>query len=182
MGAEVILASRDEKRGNQAAEEVRLASGSSKVWSMQLDLASLASVERFAKEVLAQHSSIDILVNNAGVMALPEREVTADGFEKQIGVNHLGHFRLTQLLMPALLEAGKRTGDARVVIVSSEAVSSPRVFRGWSDLCCLMVFQSWSGRWFMNARVIRPLAAHADPVLHGPGSTGRRSRGWSSRT
>ncbi|MET8147194.1 oxidoreductase [Actinoplanes sp. NPDC049668] len=80
----------------------------------ELDLADLGSVRRFAHRFLDGYGRLDLLINNAGVMALP-RAVTVDGFERQFGVNHLGHFALTGLLLPALL-AGDR---ARVVTVTS---------------------------------------------------------------
>ena len=81
-----------------------------------LDLASQASVHEAAERILAAHEEIDILVNNAGVMGIPERR-TVDGFEMQFGVDHLGHYALTALLMPALL----RAGAARIVTVTSTA-------------------------------------------------------------
>jgi len=86
-----------------------------------LDLGSLDSVKTFAAEVVAEHPVIDLLVNNAGVMGTPRQE-TSDGFELQFGTNHLGHFALTALLMPALLKADA----ARVVTITSTA----RHFRG----------------------------------------------------
>jgi NAD(P)-dependent dehydrogenase (short-subunit alcohol dehydrogenase family) len=79
-----------------------------------LDLASLASVRAFAKDFLATHDRLDLLINNAGVMATPFGH-TADGFELQLGTNHLGHFVLTCLLAPALLAAA----PARIVNLSS---------------------------------------------------------------
>jgi NAD(P)-dependent dehydrogenase (short-subunit alcohol dehydrogenase family) len=79
---------------------------------MLLDLASLADVRRFAAEYLASHDRLDLLINNAGVMACPQAE-TVDGFELQIGTNHVGHFLLTQLLDPLLGEG------SRVVALSS---------------------------------------------------------------
>jgi len=81
-----------------------------------MDLGSLKSVRAAADRILAGHDRVDILVNNAGLMAIPERR-TEDGFEMQFGVNHLGHFALTALLLPALL----RTDAARVVSVTSTA-------------------------------------------------------------
>jgi NAD(P)-dependent dehydrogenase (short-subunit alcohol dehydrogenase family) len=81
---------------------------------MPLDLASLADIRRFAAAVHVDQRRLDVLVNNAGVMALPERR-TADGFEMQLGTNHLGHFALTGLLLDLLLA----TPGARVVTVSS---------------------------------------------------------------
>ena len=67
-----------------------------------LDLADLESVRAFARRFLDSGRALDVLVNNAGVMALPKRETTKDGFERQLGTNHLGHFALTGLLLPAL--------------------------------------------------------------------------------
>ncbi len=91
---------------------------------MQLDLASLASIRTAAAQILAAHDRIDVLVNNAGVMAIPERRTT-DGFEMQFGTNHLGHFALTALLIPAL----SRSDGARVVSVTSFG----RFYRGRFD-------------------------------------------------
>ena len=114
--ARVIMACRSVERGEKAAEEVRRASGSSKVVFQQLDLASLTSVRRFCERVLKEEPRIDILINNAGIMACPYWK-TEDGFEMQFGVNHLGHFLLTNLLLDRLKEAPA----ARIVNVSSIA-------------------------------------------------------------
>jgi len=81
-----------------------------------LDLASQASVRAAAEQIVAAHKSIDLLINNAGVMGIPEAK-TVDGFEMQLGVDHLGHWSLTALLLPALL----RTPGARIVTVTSTA-------------------------------------------------------------
>ena len=86
-------------------------------WELvKLDLASQASVRRAAEQVLVRHHAVDILLNNAGLMAMPEQQ-TADGYGMQFGVNHLGHWSLTALLMPALSAAPA----ARVVTVTSTA-------------------------------------------------------------
>jgi NAD(P)-dependent dehydrogenase (short-subunit alcohol dehydrogenase family) len=82
-----------------------------------LDVADLDSVRRFAAEFLSEDKPLDLLINNAGVMALPERRTTPQGFEMQFGTNHLGHFALTGLLLPALL----RQPQSRVVTVASIA-------------------------------------------------------------
>jgi NAD(P)-dependent dehydrogenase (short-subunit alcohol dehydrogenase family) len=103
-GARVVLAVRDLAKGEAAAESI---GGDHEV--RRLDLADLASVREFAH---GWQSDIDVLINNAGVMAAPERR-TADGFELQIGTNHLGHFALTNLLLPHITD--------RVVTVSSNA-------------------------------------------------------------
>jgi NAD(P)-dependent dehydrogenase (short-subunit alcohol dehydrogenase family) len=82
-----------------------------------LDVASLASVRSFAETFLASGRALDVLINNAGVMALPKRELTADGFERQMATNHFGHFALTGLLLPAL----EASPAPRVVTVASLA-------------------------------------------------------------
>lgn len=112
-GAQVVLACRSEARGTEAAQRIRAQAPGAYVRVAPLDLADLTSVRTFAAE--HQGDRLDLLINNAGVMALPRRS-TADGFEMQFGVNHLGHFALTGLLLPKLLEAGP---GARVVSVSS---------------------------------------------------------------
>lgn len=99
-----------------AEELIRAEAPGSSLAIVPLDLGSLASVRAAADRVLADHARIDVLVNNAGVMAMPEQR-TEDGFEMQLGVNHLGHWALTALLMPALLAAPA----ARVVSVTSTA-------------------------------------------------------------
>ncbi|QLH21640.1 oxidoreductase [Streptomyces sp. Rer75] len=112
-GARVVLACRDAGRGKDAEERIRAEAPGAVVRFAPLDLADLASVRAFAADLPDER--LDLLINNAGVMALPYRR-TADGFEMQFGVNHLGHFALTGLLLPKLLEAGQ---GARVVTVSS---------------------------------------------------------------
>jgi NAD(P)-dependent dehydrogenase (short-subunit alcohol dehydrogenase family) len=117
-GAGVVLAVRDEARGAAAAEQIRAQVPGARLEVRRLDLADLASVRRFAAPFRAQGERLDLLVNNAGIMATP-RLTTADGFEMQLGTNHLGHFALTGLVLPALLAGGLRGGPARVVTVSS---------------------------------------------------------------
>ncbi|MFJ2912148.1 oxidoreductase [Streptomyces sp. NPDC087228] len=111
-GARVLLACRDETRGKEAASRIRAAVTGADVEFVPLDLADLESVRACAAAHMPER--IDLLINNAGVMALPYGK-TADGFERQFGVNHLGHFALTGLLLPKLLG----TPGARVVSVSS---------------------------------------------------------------
>ncbi|AEF41340.1 oxidoreductase [Hoyosella subflava] len=113
-GDSVVLACRNEQKAAAAAEEIRAEIPNADVESAKLDLASLDSVREFAD---SQSGSLDLLINNAGVMMPPRRLETADGFELQFGTNHLGHFALTALLMPRLLEAA----EPRVVTVSSLA-------------------------------------------------------------
>jgi NAD(P)-dependent dehydrogenase (short-subunit alcohol dehydrogenase family) len=113
-GARVVIACRDVGKGNAALAQIGGAPVDASV--SELDLASLASVRAFAARTAEEFEQIDLLINNAGVMA-PPRRLTEDGFELQIGTNHLGHFALTGLLMPSLL----RSSAPRVVTVSSGA-------------------------------------------------------------
>ena len=115
-GARVFIASRDAGRAAEAVAAVIAATDSATVAAVTLDLASLASVRACAGELLERCPRLDVLINNAGVMAIPRR-ATPDGFETQLGTNHLGHFALTALLFPRL----HATGGARVVNVSSLA-------------------------------------------------------------
>jgi NAD(P)-dependent dehydrogenase (short-subunit alcohol dehydrogenase family) len=120
-GATVVIAARNKSRGESAVKRIKSSYPAAKAESEILDLSDLSSVDAFAGRFLARHPVLDILVNNAGVMSLPKREVTRDGFEMQVGTNHLGHFALTARLLPAL----KASADARVVTVSSMAAKSP---------------------------------------------------------
>jgi NAD(P)-dependent dehydrogenase (short-subunit alcohol dehydrogenase family) len=119
-GAHVTLAVRNPGRGETAAAYIRDHAPEAQVAPARLDLAELASVREFASA--NADDPLDILVNNAGVMALPRR-TTKDGFEMQFGTNHLGHFALTGLLLPRLLEAGA----PRVVTMSSGAHAYGRI-------------------------------------------------------
>ena len=127
-GAQVVLACRDLGQAKEAAARIiggRPQSAGTPpvdVQAVRLDLASLASVHDAADEIGAAYGTIDLLVNNAGVMWTPLRR-TADGFELQLGVNHLGHFALTGLLLGAMVG---REGS-RVVTVSSNAHKSGRI-------------------------------------------------------
>ncbi|GAA6217715.1 retinol dehydrogenase 12-like [Lates japonicus] len=115
-GARVILACRDMTRARIAADEIRQTSGNGNVVVKKLDLASLQSVRDFAKDIQENEERLDILINNAGVMMCPKWK-TEDGFEMQFGVNHLGHFLLTNCLLDQL----KKSAPSRIVIVSSLA-------------------------------------------------------------
>ena len=121
-GADVIVACRNTDKGKAAMEEIRASAPDSNVELAALDLADLSSVRAFASRFPEQHDGLDLLVNNAGIMATPYRK-TADGFESQIGTNHLGHFALTGLLMESLLARAQ----PRVVTVSSTAHRTGRI-------------------------------------------------------
>ena len=115
-GAQVVLACRSRDKTEAAMQQMRREAPEGKLEFMALDLSDLASVRAFAEAFAARHARLDILCNNAGVMALPFTR-TKDGFEMQIGTNHLGHFALTGLLLERL----KATPGARVVTVASLA-------------------------------------------------------------
>jgi len=115
-GALVVMAARTPDKTAAAEQSIHASHPGALLEVAPLDLGSLASVRECAEKIISTHERIDILVNNAGVMAIPRRE-TADGFEMQLGVNHLGHFALTAHLLPAILAAEA----SRVVSVTSTA-------------------------------------------------------------
>jgi len=122
-GYRVIVAARNPHKGRAATEALRADHPGARVRFEPLDLDSLASVRDFAATVQAQEATLDRLVNNAGLLAPPTREVTRDGFERQLGVNYLGHFLLTSRLLPLLRAAPA----PRVVQLSSLAHRSGRI-------------------------------------------------------
>jgi NAD(P)-dependent dehydrogenase (short-subunit alcohol dehydrogenase family) len=124
-GAAVILACRDLAKAEAARNRILALipkdhSPAAQIEIAQLDLASLASVRTAAESFLATNRRLDLLINNAGVMALPERRLTPDGFELQLGTNHFGHFALTGLLLPAILQPDAPV-PPRIITVSSIA-------------------------------------------------------------
>jgi NAD(P)-dependent dehydrogenase (short-subunit alcohol dehydrogenase family) len=137
LGAQVTITSRNPDKGQAALAEIRQRSGSDRVDCMRLDLASLASVRSFAAEYLAGHPQLHVLINNAG-LTLGTRSETEDGFESTMGVNHLGHFALTGLLLDRL----KASAPARIVVLASDAHKG--AFRGL-DFDDIHARRSYSG-------------------------------------
>jgi NAD(P)-dependent dehydrogenase (short-subunit alcohol dehydrogenase family) len=135
-GALVVLACRDSERGAAAVESISREVPGARLELSALDLASLASVQACAERFRAAHDGLDLLVNNAGVMA-PPRRLTADGFELQLGTNHLGHFALTGRLLGAM----EGRADARVVTLSSNAHKMGRV--SFEDLQSERRYSRW---------------------------------------
>ncbi|XP_063700710.1 retinol dehydrogenase 12-like isoform X2 [Culicoides brevitarsis] len=115
-GGKIYLACRNKAKAIEAQKDVIQQSGSSNVFVEILDLSSLESVRDFAKRFMTLEDHLDLLINNAGIMACPKM-LTKDGFEMQLGTNHLGHFLLTNLLLDHL----KNSTPSRVVNVSSMA-------------------------------------------------------------
>lgn len=114
-GAKVYMACRDFKRCEAARLEIVEKTQNPNVFNRSLDLGSMESIRRFASEFIAEQTRLDVLVNNAGLMG--PRRLTADGFEMLLGVNHMGHFLLTNLLLDLL----KKSKPSRIVVVSSMA-------------------------------------------------------------
>jgi NAD(P)-dependent dehydrogenase (short-subunit alcohol dehydrogenase family) len=115
-GAHVVMAVRNQQKAQDAVTDIRATVPEASLQLIALDLGSQASVRDAAEQILRDHERVDLLVNNAGVMGIPERK-TVDGYEMQFGVDHLGHWTLTALLLPAVL----RSPDARIVTVTSTA-------------------------------------------------------------
>ncbi|WNG40754.1 SDR family oxidoreductase [Archangium violaceum] len=136
QGATVVMACRSAERGEKALAEARRQSQSDKLELMQCDLGSLDSIRQFAAAFRARHSTLDVLINNAGVICL-KRETTRDGFEMQLGVNHLGHFLLTHLLREAL----ERAPQGRIVNLSSGAHKIGSIH--WEDPFLTRSYNVW---------------------------------------
>lgn len=129
MGARVVFTSRNVRKGDVARAELREAANSKLIDCLELDLASFASIEKFAKQFLAKYERLDVLVLNAGLI-LDRRTTTAEGFETTFGVNHLGHFLLTSLLRERIVASA----PSRIVVVSSDAHKSARAGLDFDDL------------------------------------------------
>ena len=126
-GAEVLVPVRNRGKGEAAAARIRAEHHDARITLHDLDLSSLASVEALSTALLDAGDPIHLVVNNAGVMNPPERQTTADGFELQLGTNHLGHFALVGRLLPLL-----QAGQARVTSQSSIAAKGGAI--SWEDL------------------------------------------------
>jgi NAD(P)-dependent dehydrogenase (short-subunit alcohol dehydrogenase family) len=187
-GAEVILAARDETKGARALRQLRASQPTAKASLALLDLARLASVKAFADRLLDDGRPLDLLINNAGVMALPQRRVSADGFELQLATNYLGHYALTAQLLPLL----RRAAAPRVVQLSSLAHRGGRIdfgdlqgerdYRPWrayrqSKLAMLMFALELQRRsdthgWGLTSHAAHPGWARTELIANGPASTG----------
>lgn len=184
-GADVVLAGRDESHGRWVVGKIRPLAPASLLRFERLDLANLGAIADFVRRIERLERPIDLLINNAGVMALPNREVTDDGFEMQLATNYLGHFALTGRLLP-LLRTGRET---RVVHVSSLAhrwgrinladLQLERGYRalkayGQSKLAVLMFAielqrRSVAGKWRLMSLAAHPGYARTALFERGPG-------------
>lgn len=186
-GAQVIIAGRNQTKGAAAVDAIRQVVPRGDVRFDMLDLADLASIERFSARLGATGVSVDTLINNAAVMTPPRRELTADGFELQLGTNYLGHFALTARLLPLL----RRGRHPRVVTLSSVAARAgalqfddlqsernykPMAAYGQSKLACLMFAfelqrQSDANGWGLQSIAAHPGISRTDLLPNGAGPT-----------
>jgi len=187
-GANVVLTGRNDAKGRHALQNIRRQFPDAAIAYDTLDLANLASVAEFAKRYAAAHASLDLLVNNAGVMALPQRQVTSDGFEMQLGTNYFGHYALTAHLLPLL----RQGNQPRVVNLSSLAhrsgainfgdLQSARSYSSWKAYCqsklAMLMFalelqrRSDAGGWGLMSNAAHPGYARTDLIANGPGASG----------
>jgi NAD(P)-dependent dehydrogenase (short-subunit alcohol dehydrogenase family) len=185
LGAHVIMACRNPARAEAARDRILAYAPNASLELVALDLASLASVREAADHVKASHDHLDLLLNNAGLMA-SDPKLTVDGFEMQVGVNHLGHFALTAHLMP-LLEAAEQP---RVVHHSS---MGHRLVRGYPEVESLERYDRWNSYFYsklanllFSAELARRLAKKGSKVLtaaaHPGGSHTELTREGSSIT
>jgi NAD(P)-dependent dehydrogenase (short-subunit alcohol dehydrogenase family) len=192
-GARVILACRSPDRAAAACARLLAELPTARLEQVQLDLGSLASIRTCAAEVEARFGRLDVLVNNAGIMAVPFAR-TADGFEVQVGTNHLGHFALSALLGSALA----RSEAPRVVTVSStthwagrvdiDALVEPRQYSKWgayaaSKLANLLFTMELHRRAGAAGSPLCAVACHPGYAATnlqgvGPSQEGARLAGW----
>jgi NAD(P)-dependent dehydrogenase (short-subunit alcohol dehydrogenase family) len=184
--ADVIVGARNESRGREATARIRALAPGALVRFEKLDVADLASVSAFARRLRSSGHPLDLLVNNAGVMAIPERQLSVDGFEMQLATNYLGHFALTSALLPLL----RLSRSPRVVQVSSLAhrfgnirfddLQGERRYRPWSAYCqsklAMLLFarhlqrQSDRHKWGLSSSAAHPGYAETNLVDNGPGA------------
>jgi NAD(P)-dependent dehydrogenase (short-subunit alcohol dehydrogenase family) len=166
-GATVIMAVRNLQKGERAAAEIREQVPEAELELRDLDLGDLSSVHAFAER---HQGGLDLLINNAGIMAPPRRE-TKDGFESQFGTNHLGHFALTGLLLPRLLEAPEprvvtqSSGVHRIGRINFDDLQGQRRYINWlaygqSKLANLMFALELQRRASAAGTELRSMAAH----------------------
>jgi NAD(P)-dependent dehydrogenase (short-subunit alcohol dehydrogenase family) len=188
-GADVVLAARSETKGLAALARIRAEVPGAKIRFESLDLASLAAVASFAARIQASGQPVDILVNNAGLMALPTRQITADGFEMQFGTNYLGHFALTGHLLPQLIAA-----KARIVQLSSIAhkqgqidfadLQGEKLYKPWKaysqSKLAMLIFalelqrRSDAAGWGLHSTAAHPGFARTELLANGPGGIGAK--------
>jgi len=175
-GAEVILPARTLEKANDAIARIRRQVPNAQLTPATLDLASLTSIKQFAAEMATRFpgQSLDLLINNAGVMAVPTRELTVDGYERQFATNYLGPFLLTALLYPHL----KRNQGTRIVIVASGVSNQGKI--EFDNLQSERVYKPMFGAYsqskladlIFQQELQRRLTAAGSPILSTGGHPG----------
>lgn len=184
-GAQVILAGRNKEKGEEALQRINKLKPAGTIRFEKLDLADLGSVKAFGERLRAQRQSLDLLINNAAVMTPPERKVTKDSFELQLGTNYLGHFALTALLLPLLLQASQprvitlssiahRSGVISFEDLQSERHYKPMAAYAQSKLACLMFAlelqrRSDAAGWGIRSMGAHPGISRTDLIPNGAG-------------
>lgn len=184
-GAKVIMAGRNKDKGEQAVKKIAALAPAGGICFEMLDLADLSSIEAFAGRLEAQHKSLDVLINNAAVMNPPQRKITKDGFELQMGTNYLGHFALTAQLLPLLQKGNKprvvtlssiahRMGAIHFDDLQSEQSYTPMVAYSQSKLACLMFAlelqrRSRAAGWGISSMASHPGLSRSELIVNGAG-------------
>lgn len=194
-GVQVILAARNAQKNQRARDAILAVHPSAQLTLLPLDLASLASVRQAAEALRGQAQPLDMLINNAGVMALPQRQLSVDGFELQLATNFLGHFSLSAQLLPLL----RQSAMPRLVQLSSIAHKQGRIdlddlqgahhYRPWkaysqSKLAMLMFAlelqrRSDAAGWGLISQAAHPGFARTELIANGPAAQGRGSLFWA---
>ncbi|MHA6492546.1 SDR family oxidoreductase [Pseudomonas borbori] len=194
-GANVIIAARNQARGDAAVSRIQQAVPGARVSFETLDLADLRSVAALSQRLQSRQQRLDVLINNAAVMALPERELSADGYELQLATNYLGHFALTAQLLPLL----RKSPDPRVINLASIAVHHGRIDfndlqaeKGYapmpvyaqSKLAMLMFAFELQRRsdqhgWGIRSIGVHPGVAVTELVKNGPGLDSAFGQNWA---
>lgn len=184
-GADVIMAGRNKDKGEEAIRKIKNMNPAGNICFEKLDLADLASIEAFGERIMAQRKSLDILINNAAVMNPPQRKVTKDKFELQLGTNYLGHFALTAQLLPLLQKGNKprvvtmssiahRQGVINFDDLQSEQSYTPMVAYAQSKLACLMFAlelqrRSNAASWGISSMAAHPGISRTELIPNGAG-------------
>ncbi|WFC40949.1 oxidoreductase [Pseudoxanthomonas sp. SE1] len=195
-GAHVVIAARNAERGREAMDRIRKDTPDARLQFEVVDLANLDSVRALGRRLGTALPRLDGLINNAAVMALPQRGVSADGFEMQLATNYLGHFALTAELMPLL----RKSASPRVVTLSSIAVhrggldfdnlQSDKAYDAYaayaqSKIACLMFAfelqrRSDAAGWGITSMAAHPGIAVTELVARGPGLDSEQGRRWAA--
>lgn len=195
-GAHVVIAARNAERGREAMDKIRQETPDAKLQFEVVDLANLDSVRALGRRLGTTLPRLDGLINNAAVMALPQRGVSADGFEMQFATNYLGHFALTAELLPLL----RKSASPRVVTLSSIAIHrggldldnlqsdkayDPYAAYAQSKIACLMFAfelqrRSDAAGWGIQSMAAHPGIAVTELVARGPGLDSEQGRRWAA--